>query len=96
MRASAGHGLHEWELLIQPDCELCEELHALIVDDGRIAVDNLALVPLSERPELYSQYAFSIPVLLHRGNPVIMGRVAAETLAVELDKHLARATSTAI
>ena len=78
----------EWELLIQTDCELCEEFTGLLAADGRLPLADIAITVLADRPLLHARYLFHVPVLLHHGQEVIAGRVSGANLSAVLDSIL--------
>ena len=79
-----------WELLVQPECELCEELIGSLRTDGRVS-PTLRITELAARPELQARYLYHVPVLLYAGREIVMGRVSAAELAAALDAILGRA-----
>ena len=79
-----------WELLVQPECELCEELLELLAADGRVSA-ALTITELAARPDLQARYLYHVPVLLYAGREIVMGRVSASELAAALDAILGRA-----
>lgn len=79
-----------WELLVQPECELCEELIELLRVDGRVS-PTLRITELAARPEYQARYLYHVPVLLYAGREIVMGRVSAAELAAALDVVLSPA-----
>lgn len=46
------------------ECELCTELHALLLSEPAIAARGVQWLELPEHPELVNLYLFRVPVLL--------------------------------
>ena len=62
------------------DCELCEEMKAIVEAVGRDVPFTLEVVDIDSDPELARLYALDIPVLLIDGRKAFKHRLEAAAL----------------
>ncbi len=63
------------------DCELCTDLHALLLSDATIAARGVQWLELPEHPELVNLYLFRVPVLLLGEREIWQGPGDTQTCA---------------
>lgn len=69
-------------LLGRHDCELCEELHAIMAADPALFGHGIDRLDLDDVPALRERYQYSIPVVLaDDGSEVWVGPANESTLA---------------
>lgn len=66
-------------LIGHSDCELCTELHALLLADPSIAAHGVEWLELPEHPKLVDLYLFRVPVLLLGEREIWQGPADDET-----------------
>ncbi len=54
-------------LLTRADCEICQELHAILLNAGILEPEELEVIDIDEHPDLRAIYHYRVPVIL-RGN----------------------------
>ena len=63
-------------LLVREGCELCETLHAELLDfDRQLALPPLELADVDADPDWQRRYGLKIPVLLWDGVPIATTRL---------------------
>ncbi len=73
------------KLLGRIDCELCDELHAALITDSRVADVGLEFVDIDVHPDLRAIYTFRVPVLFNGEQEIYAGRPDPVGLAAALN-----------
>ena len=76
-------------LLGRHDCELCEELHAVMAGDPVLCGYGIDRVDLDDVPALRERYQYSIPVVLTDDDSEIWAGPATESTLVHIKAALA-------